>query len=284
MDYLFRGFTLVVIVVIVYAGDLPYQDRERIHCYPDRKLPFSKEECLAHKCLFDDKALPNKLQCYRVKISFQNKKIVLKEQNDSKYRIDCASDIDEYRSFCVFDVTQNRTLNMTNQTCTNRGCTWDPNASSGIATCYIPIEKDGYNVTEQLNPNSNATIHYTLNRLNNGFSIFNHDINKLDIQVSVSGPEMIRMTIRDASATRYEVPVLIHWDPLVSTAFPARIKFEMTQNEYGQNGFRVKRTDTQSILFDTSFFANGFVYDDKFIQIITTIPSRNIYEKRRCAT
>ncbi|CAF1296131.1 unnamed protein product [Rotaria sordida] len=258
MDYLFRGFTLVVIVVIVYAGDLPYQDRERIHCYPDRKLPFSKEECLAHKCLFDDKALPNKLQCYRVKISFQNKKIVLKEQNDSKYRIDCASDIDEYRSFCVFDVTQNRTLNMTNQTCTNRGL--------------------------QLNPNSNATIHYTLNRLNNGFSIFNHDINKLDIQVSVSGPEMIRMTIRDASATRYEVPVLIHWDPLVSIAFPARIKFEMTQNEYGQNGFRVKRTDTQSILFDTSFFANGFVYDDKFIQIITTIPSRNIYEKRRCAT
>ena len=60
---------------------------------------------------------------------------------------------------------------------------------------------------------------------------------------------------------------------------PAWIKFEMTRTMYGQVGFRIRRTNTNSIIFDTSFFAEGFVYDDKYIQMITTVPSRNVYGK-----
>jgi hypothetical protein len=110
--------------------------------------------------------------------------------------------------------------------------------------------------------------------------MFNHDIQNLKVQVSISGPEMIRMTIRDNNAERYEVPVPIQWSSSVpSTSAPAKIKFQMTKTPNEQVGFRVQRTDTSSILFDTTFFANGFVYDDKFIQIITTIPSTNVYGK-----
>jgi len=91
---------------------------------------------------------------------------------------------------------------------------------------------------------------------------------------------MIRLTIRDAENDRYEVPVPIQWKPTsVFSSIKAKIQFEMTKTSNGQVGFRVKRTDTQTIIFDTSFFAHGFIYDNQFIQFITTIPSTNVYGK-----
>ena len=112
------------------------------------------------------------------------------------------------------------------------------------------------------------------------FSIYGHDIDRLNVQVSISGTDMIRLTIRDAEKDRYEVPVPIHWQPApVSSSTKARIQFEMTKTSNGQAGFRVRRTDTRTIIFDTSYFAHGFIYDDQYVQLITTIPSRNVYGK-----
>lgn len=89
---------------------------------------------------------------------------------------------------------------------------------------------------------------------------------------------MIRLTIRDATKDRYEVPVPIEWRPTsMSTKTSAKLQFEMTKTTNEQVGFRIKRTDTHAIIFDTTYFAHGFIYDDQFIQFITTIPSRNIY-------
>jgi hypothetical protein len=91
---------------------------------------------------------------------------------------------------------------------------------------------------------------------------------------------MIRLTIRDADNDRYEVPVPIQWQPTsLSSSIKPKIQFEMTKTSNGKAGFRVKRTDTHTIIFDTSFFAHGFVYDNQFIQFITTIPSSNVYGK-----
>ncbi|CAF0953791.1 unnamed protein product [Adineta steineri] len=208
-----------------------------------------------------------------------------KIKNDPKYRINCLPDIDEYKSFCMFDVSINRTLNITNESCLARGCTWDSN----VSTCFIPLEKGGYDLMGESNQISNAITQYKLIRLStnssmtkiqskdtsNDFSLFNNDIDNLDVQISVSGTNMIRMTIRDTNAQRYEVPVPIQWNPSMSSS--SKIKFQLTKTLNCQIGFRIQRTNTQSILFDTSFFANSFIYDDKFIQIITTIPSRNIY-------
>lgn len=202
-------------------------------------------------------------------------------KTDPKYRIDCAPDIDEYRSFCGLNLSKNRTTNVTNSVCTARGCVWDPNSGLNITTCYIPLEKGGYGLVGEPNVLSNTTTRYTLNRqaisTTNDVSLFNRDIDDLDVQVSISDVNMARMTIRDTSSQRYEVPVPIRWNPLVSSAMPARIQFQMTKTTNGQVGFRVRRTNTQSIIFDTTFFANGFIYDNNFHQFVTTIPSRNIY-------
>jgi alpha-glucosidase (family GH31 glycosyl hydrolase) len=141
---------------------------------------------------------------------------------------------------------------------------------------------------------SKATTRYSLSRLSTNprlnrdqslksllpteFSIYGNDIDHLDVQVSVSGTDMIRLTIRDANKERYEVPVPIQWQSsLASSSVKSKLQFSMTKTANNQTGFRVQRTDTKSIIFDTTLFAEGFIYDDKFLQFITTIPSKNVY-------
>jgi hypothetical protein len=178
-------------------------------------------------------------------------------------------------------------------------------------TCYIPIEKGGYKVISSSKQISDNIIQYNLSRLSikpilipsskvninsrqspsnftqlltskpNEFSIYSHDINHLNVQISISGTDMIRLTIRDADNDRYEVPVPIQWQSTsISSSIKAKIQSETTKTSNEQVGFRVKRTDTQTTIFDTSYFAHGFIYDNQFIQFITTIPSTNVYGKQ----
>ncbi|CAF3691355.1 unnamed protein product [Adineta steineri] len=214
--------------------------------------------------------------------------------SNPKYRVDCFPDPD-----------------VTSNACFVRGCIYDPISQSDYPACYIPSKKGGY-VTSSIEKISNTTTQYKLSRLSkkpafistsksninyridsrypqsnltnivttdsDEFSIYGHDIDHLNLQVSVSGTDMIRLTIRDKEKDRYEVPVPIHWHPSVlPTSITPKIQFEMTKTLNEQAGFRIKRTDTQSIIFDTSSFAHGFIYDNQYIQFITTIPSRNVY-------
>jgi hypothetical protein len=112
--------------------------------------------------------------------------------------------------------------------------------------------------------------------------MYGDDIDHLNLTASISGTDMIRLSIRDMNKDRYEVPVPIHWQPSVSSSSSVKpkIQFEMTKTSSGQSGFRVRRTDTQTIIFDTSYFAHGFTYSDKYTQFITTIPSANVYGKK----
>jgi hypothetical protein len=329
MSCFLSAYLLVGLATCVYGIDIPRQIYRRIDCYPERYIVssnYSKQACLERHCLFDDHAYSTDIQCYTIKIETENRhqsrfqqvlaslaakrnkrqmtdvitvKIPDMIQVDPKYRLDCAPDIDEYRSFCQINLSKNQTLITDNQLCAARGCAWDPNASTNIPTCYIPLSKGGYSLVGEPRQISNAIIGYNLTRrcnrplsaksfLNmnpkessNEFSMFHHDIENLDVQVSVSGTDSIRMTIRDSNAQRYEVPVPIQWEPSVPTPSLAKFEFQMTKTCDGHVGFRVQRKMTRAILFDTSFFAHGFIYDDKFIQVITTIPSQNIYGRLR---
>ncbi len=149
----------------------------------------------------------------------------------------------------------------------------------GIVACYIPKDKAGYGLREPPQQVSDVMTQYSLYRLaQSNVSLFGNDIQNLNVQVSVSGDDKLRMTIRDSNAQRYEVPVPIQWQPIAPSAnSSAQFKFELTKTVNGQVGFRIRRTINHSIIFDTSFFAEGFIYDDKYIQIITTTPSRNVY-------
>jgi len=82
---------------------------------------------------------------------------------------------------------------------------------------------------------------------------------------------------------RYEVPVPITWNGTSSQAQQQKLRFELTETQYNQTGLRVRRqmgsenSDNDPILFDTTYFAEGFIYDNQFLQIITTFPSNNVY-------
>ncbi|CAF3736759.1 unnamed protein product [Rotaria sordida] len=214
---------------------------------------------------------------------------------DPKHRVNCFPDPD-----------------LTSYACFARGCNYDGITNVDHPSCYVPIEKGGYNINSTAEQISDAIIQYNLTRHSvkpnlapskqpsvryryyrrlrpsnvkelvtteaNEFSMYGHDSDHLNVQISVSGTDMIRLTIRDAEKDRYEVPVPIKWRPTpVSSSDKAKIQFEMTETSFEQAGFRVRRTDTQTIIFDTSYFAHGFVYDNQFIQFITTIPSTNVY-------
>ena len=141
------------------------------------------------------------------------------------------------------------------------------------------------------------------------FSLFKKDIEQLNVLVTMSGPNMIRMKItgkkcgacscnvkhghilfsvsvtEDANANnqRYAVPVPITWSATSSQPQQQKLRFELTQTQYNQTGLRVRRqmgstsSNNDSILFDTTYFAEGFIYDDQFLQIITVFPSNNVY-------
>jgi hypothetical protein len=135
------------------------------------------------------------------------------------------------------------------------------------------------NRANQNNSRSSSKVKQLSKTRSNEFSIYGNDIDHLNVQVSVSGTDMIRLTIRDEEKQRYEVPVPIQWQSsLAPSSVKAKLKFEMTKTTNGQSGFRVRRTDTQTTIFDTSYFAEGFIYDNQFIQLITTIPSRNLIQ------
>lgn len=187
--------------------------------------------------------------------------------------------------------------------CSSRGCIWDPQDHSDSPSCYIPKDKGGYGESKAPSQLNDATTRYSLSRLSikprsnhfrpvqsisnvkqlsttdaKEFSIYGNDIDHLDVQVSSSGTDMIRLTIRDADKQRYEVPVPINWkSSSVSSSNKRKLQFTLTRNDRNQTGFRVQRLDTKSIIFDTTFFAEGLIYDDKYLQLITTIPSRNVY-------
>lgn len=160
---------------------------------------------------------------------------------------------------------------------------WSGPTKSNGPPCYVPKDKGGYGQIGSVQQVSETITRYTLARLSDSdqskrFSMYDEDVEKLTVEASVSGTDMVRLTIRDADQPRYEVPVPVHWEPsLVPTSVSAKLQFELTRTSNEQAGFRVKRTDTQSNIFDTSYFAEGFVYSDQFVQLVTSIPSRNVY-------
>ncbi|CAF4538166.1 unnamed protein product, partial [Didymodactylos carnosus] len=155
--------------------------------------------------------------------------------------------------------------------CHARGCTWNTEISTNIPICYIPKWKGGYELVVGQEKITQWDIQYKLRRL------FGNDIDNLKLKITRSGTNIIRLKILDDDRERYEVPVPIKWYPSNVEQQQQKIKFQLTKTKYNQIGFQIVRVDTKALLFDTSYFAEGFIYDDKYVQFITTIPSKNIY-------
>ena len=76
------------------------------------------------------------------------------------------------------------------------------NFTSDIVTCYVPKSKGGYLLSTQTTLTNNMGMTYTLNRLStgsitnsNGFSLFNNDVEQLNVMITMNVENTIRMKI-----------------------------------------------------------------------------------------
>lgn len=90
-------------------------------------------------------------------------------------------------------------------TCEARGCIWDANAfnaTSNTTSCYVPKFKGGYSLRNESVINDSSEVLYTVDRFgtdrtanNSAFSLFNNNIERLNVRLTVSGTNMLRIKI-----------------------------------------------------------------------------------------
>jgi len=160
---------------------------------------------------------------------------------------------------------------VTPTSCTDRGCCWlpdeSPDAPTGIPWCFYP-DDFGYSGSNFVTRGNKITADLKKNANQPG--PFGADITPLKLEVTML-EETIRFQIYDPRNARWEVPWVLD-DGGVDRAEP----FSEAQSDYSVSwtaspfGLAVTRVSTGSVIWNTTLA--GFVFEDQFIQISTTIP------------
>ncbi|CAB3406452.1 unnamed protein product [Caenorhabditis bovis] len=152
----------------------------------------------------------------------------------------------------------------TQDACTSRGCIWDEASSKAPAKtpwCYYPTES-GYTIQTR-NERGIVLKSKTPNP-------YGTNISPLDVRYRKNGATLL-VTI--GNDDRYVPPVNL---PQAASTSSESLNFD-----FGTIGtsdifyFTVKRASTGVSLWDTSI--GGMQFADKFIQIATYLPSKNVY-------
>ncbi|CAL2041454.1 unnamed protein product [Caenorhabditis brenneri] len=148
--------------------------------------------------------------------------------------------------------------------CQSRGCIWEEATNGspvGTPWCYYPTQS-GFTV-QSTGTNSYVLAAKTKNP-------YGDNISPLNVKYSSNGATLL-LTI--GNDDRYVPPVNIPKKPSTSTE---SLKF--TSANIGSSdvfSFKVSRASTGAVLWDTSI--GGMQFADKFIQIATYLPTKNIY-------
>ena len=159
------------------------------------------------------------------------------------------------------------------QSCLNRNCLYDEDASSDQIQCYLSPNY-GYILQESpLKVKNGLRLKLKRNSVIN--SMFSQAIENVLLDVQYYTNDIIRFKLYDADKKRYEVPI-----PLKSPS--EQITSPQYQFDYSTNNsqdkifsFLIKRQDNNAILFDTSL--GGLVLNNQFLQIVTRLQSSYIY-------
>ncbi|CAI2350941.1 unnamed protein product [Caenorhabditis sp. 36 PRJEB53466] len=150
------------------------------------------------------------------------------------------------------------------ETCQSRGCIWEeaPSGSpTGTPWCYYPTES-GFTV-QSTGTNSFVLAAKTKNP-------YGDNISPLNVKYSSNGATLL-LTI--GNDDRYVPPV--GFPQKASTSTESLTFSSGTIGSSDIFSFKVTRTSTGAALWDTSI--GGMQFADKFIQIATYLPTKNIY-------
>ncbi|KAG5973501.1 hypothetical protein E4U55_000492 [Claviceps digitariae] len=107
---------------------------------------------------------------------------------------------------------------------------------------------------------------------------YGKDLNDLRLQVAVETAERLHVKIYDAAEQVYQVPEHVFPRPKVAKdgsdgAREAQLKFDFKEKPFS---FRVRRTQTDEVLFDSS--AAGLIMEDQYLRLRTHLPKdTNLY-------
>ncbi|XGW25367.1 hypothetical protein V3C99_006640 [Haemonchus contortus] len=149
--------------------------------------------------------------------------------------------------------------------CQARGCIWQeapPDAPEGTPWCFYPTAS-GFRVMSQL-----SSSHYVLTSAFN--NPYGSNISPLNVTSRINGATLF-VTI--GNNDRYVPPVDF---PNIPTTSTETLSFKMvTIPSSDIFAFQIVRESTKTILWDTTI--GGMQFADKFIQIATYLPSRNVF-------
>ncbi|XP_050403277.1 maltase-glucoamylase [Patella vulgata] len=177
-------------------------------------------------------------------------------------RIDCLPDTNKYT-----DITDKR------GECSRRKCIWRPISDvDKVPNCYINNDLYGYSLVSNTTSNNGKDMMFNL-KWRNKSQMFTGDIHNITLSVQYINDNFIRFKIYDPNNQRYEVPVPV--DLQRSSATSPKYQLEHGNSDTTGFWFRIRRTSTNKILWDTSI--GGLTFADQFLQIVTRLPSNNIY-------
>ncbi|GMT14982.1 hypothetical protein PFISCL1PPCAC_6279 [Pristionchus fissidentatus] len=156
----------------------------------------------------------------------------------------------------------------TQQGCEARGCTWKAAAAFdpvGTPYCFMKAEEMGYIAT----PTSDKQ--WTLTKNSGPKSPWGNDIASLKLSYKDIGDSVINVRIEDWNK-RFEAGD--HVDFPRKTEYSTEQLSVTVRNDSNPFSFAVNRKNGMT-LFDTSI--GGLIFADKFIQIATSLPSKNMY-------
>ncbi|CAH1773121.1 unnamed protein product [Owenia fusiformis] len=181
-------------------------------------------------------------------------------EEGSESRIDCCPEFEKNPQWLSKDICDSKAA-----------CTWDDtsNTVQGIPKCYISSPNYGYKFVSQNKTNHGYDIR--LQKRNAVDTLYQEDIKDITLRVEFRGNSIVRLKFFDHSNARYEVPVDISLP-----SEPGRswlLEFKITNQD--PFNFQIIRKSTGTVIWDTG--VGGFTFADKFLQISTRIPSKNVY-------
>ncbi|GBM87475.1 Maltase-glucoamylase, intestinal [Araneus ventricosus] len=157
--------------------------------------------------------------------------------------------------------------------CTSHGCEY-ANLKRG-PSCYMKKNSFGYKVEDIINKADGMVA--TLSNLSSS-TPYGPGFSSVTFEVTYITEEILRIKLFDAKRSRYEV--------LVQEGFPllqTKKKVDAKKTAYNISvseksdvfSFQIRRSEDNTVIWDTRI--GGLVLSDKFLQISSYLPSKNIY-------
>ncbi|XP_013421015.1 sucrase-isomaltase, intestinal [Lingula anatina] len=181
-----------------------------------------------------------------------------KATEEEKERLDCFPESADHR-------------HITEQECLKRRCLWKLSLAPGVPYCYLPKDTVGYTL-KSVTDTANGKV-VTLQWLGQ-VKMFDNPVRELNLKIEELNDHTLHFKFHDPNNDRYEVPVPLE-NVEGGNSNTRLYEYETKNDTNGIFYLRVWRKSTNITLWDSRI--GGFVFEDRYIQISTRLPSQNVY-------